>query len=816
MTLKHLVVCVSVLVCSISIMLPGYADEQYEQSYDLEIDALPLMAAVKALSDETGIEVLYFSDIGEGVTSTPVKGKYTPRDALQTMLVNTDLEVVSLDEEGAVAIRPAHNQGGDSDSKNSRPAPVLIAQNQTSAVQNQLRQTKPAGDKISDDEWLLDEVIVTASRRGESLQESTLSATVLKGDELDASSPVSLGDFVNFLPSVSLIGNGEGRSRLTIRGVSALNLTGGATVGTYINESFVGNESSLTPELATFDLESIEVLRGPQGTLFGRASLGGTLRIITKRPDTMRFSGKVRLSASSTDKGGTGFDAAAMLNFPLKPNRLALRLVGMHRTAPGYVDNPQAGTSEINESRVNSGRASLLYTPNDNLTIEGSVTVQHGVLGSAAQFDPRLPEFQVGQRFDGVYDDDLSITNLLVTYRRPTFDIVLSSNLFRRDTHLMNPVDFPAFGIANDQTIDSEPESLSQEVRLVSTVDGRVSWVAGAYWSKDDDDFRLVDVDSNGINPNFELMSADSLESYSVFGEVTIAMSDRWSTTIGGRYNEQELNRSGITVKSNSFSPKLTLAYDPNDDAMVYVTAARGFRAGGVNAFITPASPPELLPFQTFEPDTVWNYEVGAKTTLNDGRLLLNAVAFYIDWSDAQVPITIPGQPPFRTPISTAGDISSEGLEIEFEADPIDGLALSVSASWVQTEFDEDSVALGVSKGDPFPFSFESNLSAAVNYTFSISDRWDAFLGGNINHVGRGYAGVGTGEPIGDYTLTNLSVGLRRGDWEYQLYANNAFNSDGLVNVESSRLALFAGRPDAPYRFINRPRTIGVRLLGHF
>ena len=346
-----------------------------ESAYELDIPAQDLNNALKTLAVETDRQVLFSAAAVNGFESPAISGEYSITEAMGLLLEQSDLTYEVTDTEVLLIKVVEADQGGDSDSKNARRTPVLIAQNQTPAVQNQPRQTKPAGHLISDDETPLDEVIVRASRRDESLQESTLSATVLTGDELDASGPVSLGDFLNYLPSVSLIGNGEGRSRLTIRGVSALNLTGGATVGTYINESFVGNETTLTPELATFDLESIEVLRGPQGTLFGRASLGGTLRIITKRPDTTRFSGKVRLSASNTDNGGSGFDAAAMLNFPLKYDRLALRLVGMHRTAPGYVDNPQTGTSEINESRISSGRASLLYTPNDHLTIEGSVTV---------------------------------------------------------------------------------------------------------------------------------------------------------------------------------------------------------------------------------------------------------------------------------------------------------------------------------------------------------------------------------------------------------------------------------------------------------
>ena len=785
----------------------------------LNIKSQTLASALREFSERTGLQIGYASNAVEGKTSHGVYGIDSPDIALQTLLADTGLEYRFINESTVVIQETAavSTQRGASDSKNSSRMPAVTAQNQSTSPRYR--------SKISDNETpkdnlppkIFDEIIVTASRRDESLQESTFSASVLSGDALDADSPASFADFINYVPSVSLVGRGEGRSRLSIRGISALNLTGGATVGTYVNESFVGDEFSLTPELATFDLQSIEILRGPQGSLFGRASLGGTFRLITKRPNPERFEGKVRLSASDTDRGGTGYDAAGVLNMPLADTS-ALRIVGTHRTTPGYVDNPLRNTGEIDESVVNSGRASLLYRPTEQFSIEASVTLQDGELGSAAPVDPRLPEYQLRQRFDDIFDDDLSIANLLLTYRAQSFDIVSSTNWFQREIFSFNAVDFPVLGIANDQTQDSESEALSQEIRIVSTSDGRLSWTAGLYWSETESDLVFTIKDAKSSSPATVSGDGDedSIKSYAVFGEITAALSRRWRMTLGGRYNEEKVDRFSVRVENSNFSPKFTLAFTPREDALLYLTAAHGFRTGGVNGFITPASPSELQPFRTFEPDTLWNYELGVKTTWNDGRLLFNAAAFVIDWSDAQIPIPIPGQAPFLTPISTAGDVTSRGIEVEFRAIPIDRLNLSLTASWLDAEFDQDSKPLRVSAGDPFPFSFDSNLSAAFSYSLPIADGWDASIGANVNYVGKGFAGVGTGDPIGDYTLVNVNAGLNRGPWGIQLFGNNVFNSDGLQNVESSRLARFAGRPDSPYRFINRPRTFGLRLLAHF
>src|SRR6185437_9746976 len=530
-------------------------------------------------------------------------------------------------------------------------------------------RTQPAAD--------LTEVVISAEKRDSTVQKTAISMTAITGADLQAQGVNNLAAVAQQVPGVSFKTSGPGQTEFEMRGLTS---TGGEspTVGFYLNET------SLTPPAMAqngkvvidpnlFDLNRVEILRGPQGTLYGAGSMGGTIKLVTNQPDLQRFGVNAEAILSDTDGGGFNHTENAMLNLPLAQGIAALRIVGTNENISGWIDrdvispfplevnnSTQRGNvaaapvtqrfSESNWETLRGGRASLLVKPTDALSITAGILYQ-GIHqggpntidvppGSEAHYQP----FDVAEPFE----DNFNLYTLDIKYDFDSFQVVSASSSWTRHQlqtqdiseamqdyiggFLGPPADFPfstADGGLGAGTIseDDYTRQVSEELRVASTGNGPWQWLAGGYYSAFHatshvysyyDGFAAL-FGTNNLADNHRLIDVSQ---YAFFGETSYLFTDVLKGTVGFRYYMYHSNSatsvSGVSANGTSatlygnaqnsgVSPKVNLAYIPNDNTTVYATIAKGFRPGGPNSPIPPPCAP--APMQ-FGPDSVWSYEL--------------------------------------------------------------------------------------------------------------------------------------------------------------------------------------------------------------
>ena len=471
----------------------------------------------------------------------------------------------------------------------------------------------------------LEEIIVTASKRSESIQDIPFSITAMSQETMDRSGINSLEDFAYKVPGLAISGQSNGRTQLNIRGISSGevrrdNTRATETVGIYFDETPL-SIALYNPNLEPFDLERVEVLRGPQGTLYGSGSLAGTIRLVSRAPVMNEFEGLIDVGITSVKDGDTGYSLKGALNIPLVDDTLAARIVGYHVEEGGWIDNLSDGPGGGDD--VNSGnrwglRASLLWTPTERLSIkpafihqtvnfDGTAVdsfetlgvdrlVEVGTLTPEQAFDPsgKYEQWNYNAEF---YDDEIDIGNLHVLYDFDSSQLSSSTSYTRRDLAVRSDVStnniagafFPApppptggsvnvLGIFLDDSKDIS--SFAQEFRLTSTGDSDLQWIAGLYYSDIEVDYfqAMVVTDPRGVtgvppsplvialyepygNPPGHMVELDddfTTEQLALFGEANYRFADKWQATVGLRWFDVE------QVFTQRKSGRLTGAFEPS------------------------------------------------------------------------------------------------------------------------------------------------------------------------------------------------------------------------------------------------------------
>lgn len=743
----------------------------------------------------------------------------------------------------------------------------------------------------------LEEIVVTATRRESTLQDVPLAVSTFSAGDIDSKVIAEFGDYLNNVPSVRLIDLAPGRNQIRIRGISASEFATPPTVAVYLGDmpmTATGQVINGNPNPRLVDMERVEVLKGPQGTLFGSNSLGGAVRLIPKAPNLQDFEGSV--SAAITDvahSDDSGYNITGALNLPISTDKAALRLVGYHYTTPGYIDNivPASDAFDIgalfgfpdmfvvppvderidkdlNEEETNGFRAALGMQATDNVKISLSHTWQDSSLKGESVTDPNVgPYAQTRVIQDEEFGDAFNLSNLVIDVEFNGASLVSSTGYMDRTTTNNRDISIAGsslieafFGLPDIRypwrlADEEEYELFVQEVRLNSTGDGRLQWLIGGFYSNLDRTMVQAGADESGA-PFFaspivgiatdatlvDIESSFSEEQIALFGELTYAVSDR--VTIGGGLrwfdNSVELNQYSdgplvtfgavppieTTAKDSTgdVNPHVQLQFARSDDHNIYMRAARGFRSPVVNALADNAlCSPEMTDLgglaQTLtEPDTIWNYELGSKSTLAGGRTQLNVAVFYADWRDIQVPIQL--ECGFFLS-ANAGDAESRGAELELTTLFGEGLRFDFSASYTDAEF-KDTVknVLGldvITAGQPTPGTPEWNINAGLEYERELSSTLNGSFRLDVNHVSD-YPGLvevtGPGESIatvGDFTTVNgrLTLGIRDAT-DVEIFAKNLFDERG-VTAETSPTNMFGFQ-----RYLIRPRTIGLQLRHRF
>jgi outer membrane receptor protein involved in Fe transport len=709
----------------------------------------------------------------------------------------------------------------------------------------------------------LEEVVVTAQRRSENLQDVPAAVTALSGKSLEELHLEGITDLAQRVPGLSFDTLSPGESTLAIRGL-------GASYGLAPTVSFYLNETPLdvrtdgytgAPDVDFFDVDRVEVLRGPQGTLYGASSMGGALRVLTAQPSFTDFAVNAELGGSGMEGGGAGYLAKSAVNLPAS-STFAVRVVGTYEHVPGYIDRVTSGNfndpqpadplagRHINDVDLKGGRIIATWRPSDALSISPSVIFSEVTAASKAEYYSNLPGFTTAGYYPSPQNSRTTVGNLAVTYDFGFANLLSSTSVLSRDVDTWSDFTLffanlaPVFGVPyppntpGTDHVTSINAGFVQELRLTSPTAQRLRWVAGAYFShfrQHTDEFTgsadfaaaIGQIDSP-ILYSFDQAVID--QEAAVFADLTYLIVPKVDFTVGDRYYELrdslENTQSGalappsqplVHARASGNSPRVVLSYHPVSDSTLYATAAKGYRPGGPNvglpANIGCALGNAYAPL--YQPDSAWNYELGAKADLWQRRLSVDVAVYQIDWHNVQQSVTDPGCGFLF--IANVGSARSKGVEAEISFKPTDSLRLSVSAAYTDATFESIAApfqgASAVNAGDPVPDVPKQKWAAEAEYTHPLGTNL-GFARIDWTHQGNVPTGFTFNDVRPSYSELDAAIGFRREHWEVSVYGHNLTNSDGILSIQEgtpfSYGNLFKTQISIP------PRAIGVNVNLHF
>jgi len=719
-------------------------------------------------------------------------------------------------------------------------APLAHAQN-APPDQNTTKSTESSATVTT-----LGTIIVTANRRDETLQKVPMAVSALTYHDIERQHLQDFSDYAASVPGLGAISLGPGMTELSIRGIASGSQQPSASVGVYVDETPFGSSSvfavgsALTPDIDPADIERIEVLRGPQGTLYGAGALGGVIRFITIPPDTENYSGRLQLGGSSVDGGGNGFDVHGMVKLPLVKDKLAIRANVYDETDPGFVDDAGRGKTDVNESKIKGGRVSLLWTPTDrtsvrvtalaqNLTAVGSATVAldpdtlRPVYGDLQQRYATLG----GDVFDGHYrlynvtfNTDFGWAKLMSSSSYSTLDAV--TNVDATPLLYLGPqANGQPYGTLEQTTIPQT--KATQEFRLSSPKSQTVEWLGGVFWTRETGNNAQNVYPSDyysgtplpppnpPVPPGFSIggdLQPSTYEAWAAYGSITWHVTDRFDVEAGLRYShdKQHYTEIGYGLLFGSPTPvtlldkrsadssttfSLTPTFHINDNNMLYARVASGFLPGGPN--IVPIGVPNVP--ATFSPTKLTDYEVGLKSTSPDDRVTVDLSAYYIDWT--KIPLTT-----FEnnfTFLTSGGQAQSKGVEAAIAWIAAPGLKLSANASYNDATLTKDAPYPSNGKrGDPLPYAPQFTLGLSGDYDFALGGGWHGYVGATYQYVDERSTDFAFSYPIAGvlpplpssptipgYHTINLRAGVNRGQWSIDAYVKNLTNQRGIVQAST-------------------------------
>ena len=750
--------------------------------------------------------------------------------------------------------------------------PLAHAQN-APPDQNTTKPTQGSGTVTT-----LGTIVVTANRRNETLQKVPMAVSALTYHDIQRQHLQDFSDYAASVPGLDAISLGPGMTELSIRGIASGSQQPSASVGVYVDETPFGSSSvfaigsALTPDLDPADVERIEVLRGPQGTLYGAGALGGVIRFITIPPDTETWSGRLQLGGTSVDGGGNGFDVHGMVNLPLVKDKLAVRANVYDETVPGFVDDAGRGKTDVNESKVKGGRVSLLWTPTDktsvrvtalaqNLNAAGSATVAldpdtlQPVYGDLQQRSAALG----GDAFAGRYrlynvtfNTDFGWAKLMSSSSYSKLDAI--TNVDATPLLFLGPqANGQPYGTLERATIPQT--KATQEFRLSSPKSQTVEWLGGVFWTRETgnnaqdvypSDYYSGTPVPSPVGPIGGDLQPSTYEAYAAYGTITWHVTDRFDVEAGLRYSHDKQHYTEIgygllfggvppTVlldkrssdSSTTFS--LTPTFHINDNTMLYARVASGFLPGGPN--IVPVGVPNVP--ATFSPTKLTDYEVGLKSTSADDRLMVDLSAYYIDWT--KIPLTT-----FEnnfTFLTSGGQAKSKGLEATVAWIAAPGLRLSANASYNDATLTKDAPYPSNGKhGDPLPYAPKFTLGLSGDYDFALGGGWHGYVGASYQYVDERSTDFAFSYPIAGvlpplpssptipgYHTINLRAGVNRDEWNIDVYVKNLTNQRGIVQASTfQNYVPVAGEPNPvtgrmeDNATIITPRMFGISVSRNF
>jgi iron complex outermembrane receptor protein len=685
------------------------------------------------------------------------------------------------------------------------------------------------------------ELLVTATKRPADVTRLPASVSVVSHDQIEATGALDVGALTGQVSGLLTTNLGPGRDKLILRGLSDGGFTGRtrSTVGSYLDDAPV-NYNAPDPDLQLVDVERIEVVRGPQGALYGSGALSGVYRIVTRKPDLTGFAAGAAALAATTDGGSASNDVEAYANLPLIHDAAALRIVGYRDLEGGYIDNAALRLSNVDRSIREGGRAALRLQPSDAWQFDLSATVQRlrssdtsyttpdSSPGVALSPTERLSRVREGHKNDfqeiaATLRGELGWATLRSTAAliQHDFSSQYDASQVLGDLGL-NP---SGLGVYSERT---RINMISFDTVLRSSGPGPLTWLAGVEGiATVEKTPTALDAQSpsGALGRVYSEARRDRLREASLYGEISDEITPGWRVVAGGRLTTSDVHTvSAITGVSpvvprdfagrqsfSGFSPKLSIQHDLASAGVVYALVSEGYRPGGFNSggFLFPIMPSRA----TFQSDRLTNYEVGAKALLLGRRLTLRGAAFFDRWKDVQADQYRPSGLPFT---GNVGDAEVKGLEAEAGYAFAFGLTVQANALLVATKISRPNLDFfrpnppvdhlpGVPK-------FSGGLLAV--YEHPLPANLTLRLIGETSYVGRSDLAftTTTASEMGQYAKTELSAQLAGRGWTATLFVLNPANDHADTFSYGNPFTFGQVRQSTP----QRPRTVALRLTADY
>jgi len=834
----------------VSAVLTLAAAQVWADAVRFHIASQPMPSALRTFAEQAHMQVLYDFDAVAGLRCNAIDGELDKRQALELLLLNTGLEPVYGGGDAA-AVRPTRT--------NAAVAPAAHESKISGSPSRS--QTMPASREAS----ALSEVTVTARKmQGEPLSDVPMSISVITGTDLESSKVSNLQDVTRVLPGLSGASSGPGQNQLTIRGISGNN-----TVGLYVDDTPLNilnaqaqpENWSMDPLL--LDLQRIEVLRGPQGTLYGAGSLGGTVRYITNQPDASQSYFIGRVTVSDTDEGGWNQEVAAVLNTGLVPDRVGLRAAVFERDYNGYIDRyptsphdylavPDGPVNrDVNVERTYGGRLAVSLGMTEHLSAVFSASYQSMHLGSQFTFDAPhgSPDYSIQSRLvNDPSGDDTALYALTLRADLGVARLTSSTSYFDRNFHIteddskaLAALFPPPQGSVYPSALMSSSTNHNFVHETRTTMDiGRVHAVGGLYYahavangSIDWPEVRQY-VPSLGHQPIFASHANYVDRQTALFADVTLDITEKLRATVGARtfWYEQTLEESlagalfggastslSLSTSAHGITPKYDLAYHFRPNLLAYATVEKGFREGGpgfpvgkncIEDYRTLGFPGAPVGTVTnYKPDWLWNYEVGIRASAPAAHVSMSAAVYTMRWSDIQQSVLLPCGYTFT---GNFGSATSRGIDAELHYNPVPGLHLALALTLNEAQLTASVPGAQAQPGQQIEYAPRWSGLLSADYGWALrQDLW-ASARASWNVTSNQHTSYDAASPfynMSGYSLTNLSLGVRRHAWQATLFVTNLFDKHAKVDLYN---AYGVNAPDTQPFGINRPRTVGLEL----
>jgi iron complex outermembrane receptor protein len=802
------------------------------------IPAEELGSALQTLAKDYDFQVLYRTEIVSNLRTQGAIGEFTPDDALKKLLSGTGLTYKYLDEKTVTIVSRDSSQAADSPRPDQSQMPsdpgneasskkeagkktsqdFRVAQvdqggnSQTSTVGSNTATTQEGPNKVG-----LEEIVVTAQKREERLIDVPISIVAIDSKELQERQITRLDDLTSVVPGLAIQSGGNSQRRIELRGVGNTYGTF-SLIGLYLDEADVTSAGEAQLDLVTYDLQRVEVLRGPQGTLYGEGSAGGTIRFITKNPILDRVAIETDVAALFTPGAAPGQRINAMLNVPVIEGEMGLRIAGTFDHEGGWINQPAADQKNINGQNLSDVRIKGLWEPNQHFTVNAMTEIHRNQSGTNSGEDANGNYTQVfNLTTTPRVQDDFDIYNLTLTYDFDSVRFLSATSYVKQDKQVTNfgyilqltPPGTPPFEV-DQRPIDRTSSQRTQEFRLSSIGSGPWEWTVGGIYRRFQyalDETYYFDVPGPLPSTTYPYDNNTISNSWAAFGDTSYRVMDRLTVGAGLRYfrdRQQDVSGLGTTATTqtgefHSLDPRAYAQFKFTDDVNVYASVAKGFRSGGFNALGQPS----------YGPESVLTYELGSKMSDADHRLSAELAVFYSDYTDYQVVGISALQPVNIT--RNAGDAWLKGIEWGLTWRPVSLWALSFNGDYTPTRFYKiNATSSSYAVGDPIDLS--------PKYAFTVAAQRDFSLGGKLGDIRVDY------DQRGPATYRNRSISGPTPWYFNQSDTIHMLNTNiGLHWTDNLRLGLFAQNLLNDRGFIDplsiehvaarsRPRTFGIEF----